>query len=826
MVERETGRADIGWLLDTMDRMVRCQNVAALVDVAYDAIREGLGYDRVGLLLVEPARGALVEHVGTDEQGRKFYPRHRVAALDGDGYYARLLGQPCMRPDGPGYVYLADTVRELPAEMHDRRDGRRGQTLRVALRTGGRVTGVISVDNLVSGRAIRPEDAPPLVAFANVLATAVENARLLEERARHIDDLDASLRQRVVHLTWLQEAASRLAVLHDVESVLDATYACLRDGLRYDRVGVFLFEVDDAGRRVSREVRGTDEQGRPTRGLPGVDLLDDPDLAAHSPDIHHLAQGHPYYYCPDRWGITPTEHRCGLEGQMGEQLAVALRRDDALIGYLSVDNLLSGRGIGEADASPLLAFAAQATLAIDRARLWADNARLLEQERAERARLEVMATTDALTGLPNRTLLHDRLAHALRHARRDGTPLALLLLDLDRFKEVNDTLGHHIGDLLLRQVASRMREPLRASDTVARLGGDEFGILLPATDEAGAIRVARTLLDILGAPFPVEGHALDIGASIGIALTSAGDDDAPALLRHADVAMYTAKRAHGGYALYDAEADQHSPQRLALMGALRQAVAAGELLLYYQPKVMAGTGRLGGVEALLRWPHAEHGFIPPDYFIPLAEHTGLIVPLTEWVLRTALRQHRAWRDRGLLFGMAVNLSARTLHDTHLPDLVRGLLGQHDIAPAQLTLEITESALMVDPARAREVLTRLTALGVRIAIDDFGTGYSSLGYLKRLPVHEVKIDKSLVPGLGAMADPKDIAIVRAVVAMARALGLDVVAEGVERAESLDLLRGLGCTSVQGYYFSRPLPASELERWAGALSPSPHPCHALF
>jgi len=352
---------------------------------------------------------------------------------------------------------------------------------------------------------------------------------------------------------------------------------------------------------------------------------------------------------------------------------------------------------------------------------------------------------------------------------------------------------------------------LRVSDTVARLGGDEFAVILPTADEAGAALAARNILDALEPPVIVDGHALDIRASIGVALCPQHGDDAPALLRRADVAMYVAKRAHGGLSIYHEEHDHHSPRRLALMTELRQSLDDDGLQLHYQPLVDLSLSRVTAVEALLRWPHPTHGFIAPDQFIPLAEHTDLIVPLTRWVLETAIRQCAAWRHAGLHLGMSINLSARVLHDSRLPDIVRLLLSHADVTPDRITLEITESALMDDPDQALDVLNRLDRIGVRMSIDDFGAGYSSLSYLKRLPVHDIKIDKSFVLGLGATTNLKDAAIVRSVIAMARALSLKVVAEGVEQREVWDVLRALGCDMAQGYYMSRPLPPAELEQW---------------
>ncbi|MDQ2716925.1 MAG: bifunctional diguanylate cyclase/phosphodiesterase [Chloroflexota bacterium] len=425
--------------------------------------------------------------------------------------------------------------------------------------------------------------------------------------------------------------------------------------------------------------------------------------------------------------------------------------------------------------------------------------------------LEIQATHDALTGLPNRSLLWSRLDQAMLLAHTDDIPAALLLLDLDRFKEVNDTLGHQVGDVLLQQIGPRLERCLRSTDLVARLGGDEFAIVLPATEAISAVQMAYMLLDALDAPFLIEEHALDIGGSIGVALTPQHGCDATTLLRCADVAMYAAKRSQSGQVLYTSEIDHYTPQKLAMVGALRQAIAGNELVLYYQPKIALAQGRMVGVEALVRWHHPVHGLIPPDEFIPLAERTGLIAPLTRWVLEHAIYQCRDWEQAGLPLQVAVNLSTRTLYDPQLLFLVTDLLQAAGVAPGRLMLEITEGTLMDDPERVRAVLERLRDIGVQIAIDDFGTGYSSLGYLKGLPIDEIKIDKTFVLGLGLDAEAADVAIVQAVVAMARPLGCVVVAEGVESEETGKVLQELGCDLAQGYYFSRPVPAAALEQW---------------
>jgi diguanylate cyclase (GGDEF)-like protein/PAS domain S-box-containing protein len=433
---------------------------------------------------------------------------------------------------------------------------------------------------------------------------------------------------------------------------------------------------------------------------------------------------------------------------------------------------------------------------------------ITEQKRAEEA-LAHQALYDVLTDLPNRTLLHDRLGQAIRGAERSGDSAALLVMDLDRFKEVNDTFGHYYGDALLRQVGERLQAALRGGDTLARLGGDEFAVVLEVADRVGAVDVADRLLRALDVPFAVEGHNLSVGASIGIALFPDHAGDADTLLRRADVAMYVAKRSGNGHALYAFDQDQHSPGRLALAGELRHAIEHDQLVLHYQPKLELRTGAIIGVEALVRWRHPQHGLVAPDQFIPLAEQTGLIRPLSKWVLAEALRQYEAWRVAGFELPVAVNVSMRDLHDPQLLDTIGDLLAAWNLAPLALNLEITESSLMTEPDRTLAVLAGLREIGVGMAIDDYGTGYSSLGYLKQLPVVELKIDRSFVRDMAR--DRSDLAIVRSTVELAHNLGLRVVAEGVEDAATQQLLAELGCDQAQGYYISRPLPNTELTDW---------------
>jgi diguanylate cyclase (GGDEF)-like protein len=439
------------------------------------------------------------------------------------------------------------------------------------------------------------------------------------------------------------------------------------------------------------------------------------------------------------------------------------------------------------------------------------------REQAERNR--ELADHDSLTGLANRELLQRETAEAIRRARRTGKRLGLVLFDLDRFKEINDTLGHHHGDLLLQEIGPRLSRVLREGDVVARLGGDEYAILLPSlSGTAHAQSLGRRLRAELAAPFVLEGISIDVEASMGIALMPDHGVEFAALLQHADVAMYIAKRTHLGVAIYDPTLDEHTHSRLALIAELRAALADPEqFVVHYQPKADMQTGALTGLEALVRWQHPTRGLLAPDEFIPAAERTGMIRPLTDLVLSKAVRQSKAWKEAGLTTAVAVNLSTRCLLDPQLPDDVGALLAANGLAGSELDLEITESAIMADPERAEEILTRLGALGIGIAIDDFGTGYSSMATLKRLPVQQIKIDKSFVIDLvdDATADARDrssdVAIVRSMVELGRTLGLGVVAEGVESAATWDQLTELGCTTGQGYYLSRPLPVEEVLPW---------------
>ncbi len=419
------------------------------------------------------------------------------------------------------------------------------------------------------------------------------------------------------------------------------------------------------------------------------------------------------------------------------------------------------------------------------------------------------AMFDPLTGLPNRLLLHDRIKHEIDLSKRAQSSFGVVLLDLDRFKEVNDTLGHNVGDELLREVGRRLKETVRAEDTVARLGGDEYVVLVHNLDPQGAPFIANKVLSALDKPFHWENQSIDIDASLGLSFYPSQCNDASDLLRCADIAMYTAKRAGKGYALYSPDQERTSRGDLSLKSELREAIQTDQLCLHYQPQIDHRSQRVVGLEALVRWNHPQRGFLPPDTFIPLAEDAGLIGPLTHWVLKAALAQLVALHQQGHLLNMAVNLSARNLHDMELPASVRHLLTESGIDPKYLTLEITESAVMSNPSDGLVILTELDQMGVTLAIDDFGTGYSSLAYLKRLPVDELKIDKSFV--MEMEANENDAVIVRSTIDLAHNLGLKVTAEGVETQAAWDTLSQLGCDQSQGYFMGRPMSVENLDQW---------------
>jgi len=433
----------------------------------------------------------------------------------------------------------------------------------------------------------------------------------------------------------------------------------------------------------------------------------------------------------------------------------------------------------------------------------------MQQDIAEReATISFLAYRDPLTGLDNRNRFVARLQDALS-AATPGTGVAVLLMDLDNFKDLNDTLGHEAGDQLLRLLGERLQQHLREHDSLARLGGDEFALLVAPATPQQALAAAHHYHQLLGEPFAVRGISMLLNATLGIALSPDHGESAGALLQHAEVAMYWGKAQHLSQAMYRAELDSHSLLRLALMSELKGAIEGGQLALYFQPKLLIHERRLLGVECLVRWIHPQHGFVSPDDFIPLAEQTGNVCALTRWVVRTALAQNRTWHAQGLAMKTAVNISALDLADPGFADFITSALAEYQVEPASLVVEITESAVMADPGLAMLQLYSLRRLGVRLSIDDYGTGYSSMAQLKRLPVHELKIDKSFIQDLPG--NPDDEIIVRSTIELGHNMGLQVVAEGVESLEILEQLDRLGCDIAQGYLLSKPLPAAAFSAW---------------
>jgi diguanylate cyclase (GGDEF)-like protein len=503
-----------------------------------------------------------------------------------------------------------------------------------------------------------------------------------------------------------------------------------------------------------------------------------------------------------------------------DAMVAPLFRKDAIVGTMLVANRAGDVGtFGSDDLQLFETFANHASAAIE-------NARLIDRLRRHADETQHQALHDSLTGLPNRALFRQEVEAAIAARCGSAARVAVLLMDLDRFKEVNDTLGHHNGDLLLQAVAERLQSTLRPGDVVARLGGDEFGILLVDTGDRRAIDpLADRMNQALATPFLVQEMTLEVGASIGIATYPDDGDDVDTLIQRADVAMYVAKSTFRGHEFYAHDQDTYSPTRLALLGELRTAIDAGQLAVAYQPKVDVGTGRIVGAEALVRWNHPRRGFVPPDEFVPVAEHTGLLRPLTLFVLDQALGQCARWRQEGLDLDVAVNLSVRNLLDVEMPDDIRRLLVTHDLPPTALELEITESALLADPIRTNGVLQELHRLGVGISIDDFGTGYSSLSYLRRMPVDELKIDRSFVTDMAH--DENAALIVRSTIDLGRNLGMRVVAEGVESREVWEQLAALGCHVAQGYFFGRPLASEEFRQHvaAGGTEARPRPVRRL-
>jgi diguanylate cyclase (GGDEF)-like protein len=486
-----------------------------------------------------------------------------------------------------------------------------------------------------------------------------------------------------------------------------------------------------------------------------------------------------------------------------------LRGESGIVGTILVgDRMGEVRSFDHDDVQLLMTVANHASMALQ-------NGRLVDRLRHD-------ALHDGLTGLPNRTMLNQEMVVALGDVRAGRSPgMTVLIMDLVGFKQVNDTFGHSLGDLVLTVVGQRMADVVAGCGLLARLGGDEFAAVLPGMNTTkDAVEVASSVRRSLERPIGIEGVDVEVGVSVGVAVAPLHGTDGHTLMKRADAAMYDAKNSGSGLHVYEAGQDVvESPERLALIAELRQGISGGELEVYVQPQASLHTGRVLGVEALVRWLHPRHGLLYPDTFIPLAERSGLIRPLTEAVLEQAVAACGRWRREGHRLTMSVNLSARSTFTDDLPEAIEKLLHRHGVPPEALILEITESSVIKDPARTGVVLDRLHALGVGLSIDDFGTGYSSLSYLRQLPVQEVKIDKSFV--MTMLKEPDDAAIVRSIVDLGANLGLVVVAEGVEDAQTWAELERLGCSNLQGFYLAAPMPISDFDEWLAAREGRPVP-----
>lgn len=658
----------------------------------------------------------------------------------------------------------------------------------------------IGVLALFLKQSITPEEDSLLESLAGTAAQVIQSGKAedaLKTKTNQLDTVTRAICGFLEDGNW-QEASSM--IMHSALGQTDSEYGFIGVVVKGPVLRVFAVEGIDWDKDINLEIYQDAMhafQGQGYIDFPGLDNLFGRVITSREVVIsndpgsdprarHNQPQGHP---------------------PLRSFLGVPIFKGQDVIGMIGVANCQGGYTGEEQSRIEILCHAAS-ILYDNYLRHQKEIAYEEERKRQEEA-IHHLAYYDMLTNLPNRLSLHDDIDRAISQARAENSPLALLIINLDRFEEMNNTLGHDNGDLILQQIAVRLLRICGEPDMVAHLGGDIFAALLQRTDAEGAVKKAGKIIGVIKAPLSIADLFIEISASIGISLFPGHGTDADTLIRRAEIAMYVAKRMESSLCIYSPKYDQYSQKGLALMGELRHAIESGQLFLLYQPKIDLKTGKTIGVEALCRWQHPKSGVIPPNDFIYLAERGGLIKELTLWVIKEAMRQSRSWHKGGIEVSLAVNISVRSLQNPQFLGKIKGLISTWGITPSSLRFEITESIIMQNPELAMEIITELSSMGIRFSIDDFGTGNSSLSYLQRLPVDEIKIDKSFVVNMDT--DKNNAMIVRSVIELAHNLDLKVTAEGVESKEVMDKLISLGCDEAQGYYISRPIAQKEIAGW---------------
>lgn len=659
-----------------------------------------------------------------------------------------------------------------------------GAMLDATLRIAGQVRGVLCVKHVGGARAWTEEEQRFAISIADLVAQLMAHDELRLSEAR--------LRERNESLRLVNELARRLHGRLELNAVLETAASTLLGVSGATDVALLSLNAEQTHLQLMWAI-GPHEAV--ARNLPPI------------PMVHTLS------------GAALSQRRLMISTDIGSDARMDLQIRTVLASFGVNATLIIPLYHGDQPLGTIdLVFAQErkfSDLELETLESIGNTVSLALMNAGQVKELEYTALHDSLTALPNRHALHEWFKPRLGSAEQPGEPIALMLLDLDRFKEVNDTLGHHVGDRLLNEIARRLERAVAGrAGLLCRLGGDEFAIALPGIDPDQAKVIGGEVLATLQQPFMVEAMPLEIGASMGVAFYPRNGLDSHGLLRSADVAMYAAKHANAGLSFYDPQLDTHTPERLAMIVDLGPAIREGQLRMHYQPKFSFHSGSVTGFEALVRWEHPRLGLLYPDSFLSLAEMSESIHPLTAEVIRLALTQQREWKSHGKCYSVAVNLSARNLFDDRCVLVLEQLLREFDANPGDLELEITETALMHDPAGAVRLLDRIAALGVNLSIDDFGTGYSSLSYLRRLPIQTLKIDRTFVTDMAH--NEQDVIIVRSTISLAHNLNMRVIAEGVEDARTLALLRDMGCDQAQGYHLSRPLPWREIEQWLSSFS----------